>query len=618
MKANHLFIVLIVLSVMFITSVSAEDNITSFDVPSSVDVNSSKIVSVPVTSNNSIEKSDLSVKINQTQEDINDFTFSQSTISFNYNLNTSSNLLIFYKNITKNVLINRIYNAEFVSLQNEAEYSSGNFTFQMLDTDNNYTPLSDMNVKITGKYAQKSLIWTNMSGSSVSVNSHINLKSDENGIITLPNSGFYPGTVYTTYIFSPVGNYTFTLSASNEAKGSKSFNAAIKKASVNITVEAFREYVDTAKPVLIHVVNAKTGEPVKGTLIHVYIPNTDELNYYFTSNENGTCKAYVSKLYGGTYTLSVSNTDTENFTSTSVTSQITLVGKPTLITAKFTSPYYFNTGRLVSIKVTDKNTGKALSGVFVSVKIDSTTKYYKTNSKGIVNINFAPMKVGKHKIKISIYDSRRYSANTVSKTVNVKKAKVKIKISKVKTYYKQKAYVTVKVTNKANGKPVYMAKQYVKFYVNKNKYNQYYAQTGIDGKMRVIFDNYKPGKHKIVVTANDAKNFTQKTATSKVIIKKTTAKLTAKKLTSKKGTANYFKVTVKNKKTKKILTGGVKLKVKVFTGKKYKTYTIKSNSKGIARFNVKSLKKGNHRVVVSSKTKYVKAKSLKSKIKITS
>ena len=74
---------------------------------------------------------------------------------------------------------------------------------------------------------------------------------------------------------------------------------------------------------------------------------------------------------------------------------------------------------------------------------------------------------------------------------------------------------------------------------------------------------------------------------------------------------------MKNTKTKKVVSSGVKIKIKVYTGKTSKTYTVKTNAKGIAQLNVKSLKVGTHKVVVSSGIAYVTAKSATSSIKIT-
>ena len=49
---------------------------------------------------------------------------------------------------------------------------------------------------------------------------------------------------------------------------------------------------------------------------------------------------------------------------------------------------------------------------------------------------------------------------------------------------------------------------------------------------------------------------------------------------------------------------------KVYTGSKYKTYDIKTNSKGVATVSTKALSKGTHKVAISTKatTKYKAAK----------
>ena len=61
----------------------------------------------------------------------------------------------------------------------------------------------------------------------------------------------------------------------------------------------------------------------------------------------------------------------------------------------------------------------------------------------------------------------------------------------------------------------------------------------------------------------------------------------------------YFKVKVENDDTDRPVKN-LKLKIKVFTKSKSKTYTIKTNSKGIAKFNTKNLKVGVHKVIVTS------------------
>ena len=102
-------------------------------------------------------------------------------------------------------------------------------------------------------------------------------------------------------------------------------------------------------------------------------------------------------------------------------------------------------------------------------------------------------------------------------------------------------------------------------------------------------------------------------ASSKIKINKAKPSVSAPKLTVKYKKSKYFKVTVKyNKKVLKNL----KIKVKVYTGKKYKTYTLKTDKKGIAKINTKKLKKGTHKVLISSgNSNYYISKKSQIKIK---
>lgn len=106
------------------------------------------------------------------------------------------------------------------------------------------------------------------------------------------------------------------------------------------------------------------------------------------------------------------------------------------------------------------------------------------------------------------------------------------------------------------------------------------------------------GTHKVVITSTNI-NYSISEITSSIKVSKAKTIVTAKKLTAKHKKSKYFKVTVKNKATKKAVKNIV-LKVKIFTGKKSKIYKIKTNSKGIAKLNTKKLKIGKHNVVISS------------------
>ena len=151
----------------------------------------------------------------------------------------------------------------------------------------------------------------------------------------------------------------------------------------------------------------------------------------------------------------------------------------------------------------------------------------------------------------------------------------------------------------------------IKIYLSKNKYYNY---TGVsDGNGFVLFKaTLKPGTYKIVVSDYD-KGYTAKAVTSRIKVSKSPIKIAPTALKVKKG--KYFKVKVTSTKSKKVLSG-VKVKVRVYTGKKYKTYTIKTNKKGIASLKIKQ-KVGKHKVVLTPyQTKYYTAKKVTKTLKV--
>lgn len=111
------------------------------------------------------------------------------------------------------------------------------------------------------------------------------------------------------------------------------------------------------------------------------------------------------------------------------------------------------------------------------------------------------------------------------------------------------------------------------------------------------------------VAASDAQDSAQDTvATDTPKTTQTTTSKTAKKVDAdvdaddvvvayKK--KSYFKVKVKDDDRDSPLKK-FSVKLKIYTKSKSKTYTIKTNSKGIAKFNTNKLKLGDHKVVITS------------------
>ena len=602
----------------------------TIDVPASINVNSTKLVKVTAKVTNGVDSKTAGVNdfiVTLSYKEGNDtkivkiskFVYNGEILLFAYNLNetiTSSNMTIIYKNgteeeLSKTIKLNRIYNAKIEALNTKNEYKDGEFTFKLMDVDLN-TPLAGKTVTL--------YVGTNIRmGTSVT--------TDSDGIASFKNSNmFYYEMVNNTITMKDfgVGNHAAEISTSSPiVSTSLKTNLTVEKANFNIQIDPLNEYYGTSKKLTITVTNANSKNPVVGLGVYFKITNSQGKEIGFTTivnnetvktntvttDSNGTAELPVNNMGGGSYSAYASLKNSANYNDAETTKTITIKQIPVT----------YSIGSTGIITVTNKLTGKAVEGAYVIVTFDDSKNKViisYTDKDGKVKITT----VGKHKIKVSdSYNGEdvdlRYTGSTVTKTITNKKITAKCSAPKVTTYYKADKSFTVTLTNSAKI-PIYDAKLNVKIYVTSKRYYEYTGNTGLDGKILLSLNSLNPGTYKVVVTSGDTKSFTIKKVTSQIVVKKAPTTLTPKKLTAKKGTNTYFKVTVKNTKTKKVITG-VKVKIKVYTGKKYKTYTVKTNSKGIAQINVKSLAVGTHKVVVSSANKYCVAKTATSSIKIT-
>lgn len=597
----------------------------TLDVPESITVNGTKKVIIPIKLTDSVNYYDINKDnlnlifsykegndtINKT---ISEFELNNGNILFQYTMNsTTGTLIVNYleenKTLTKNTTLKRVNNAKIIPINLNAEYASGAFTFKLVDVDTNET------------LGNKKLSYTIITGS---INTGGSVSTAENGIATLDNSNlniykFENGTISSEGPIS-VGKQLFSMKGDDSSISAAEIkdNFTVTQATINIKINPYKEYYGSNKKVVINVTNAKTNAPMKGIILHLYMANTTSKDYYFQTGANGTAEINVSGLVSGTYPLTVSNNNTKDMKEKKVSGTITILGEPTKMKVTVPKTYYYNSGNIATIKITDKSTGKAVANAIVLVQVytgkTSQGYLYQANDKGVINVNYAPTTVGSHKLVFTMADSR-YSASTVKKTVKVKKASAKITANKKTVYYKENKNLIIKLTNSKNKKAIYAAKLNIKIYPDSKRYYNLDGQTGLDGTIKLSLKSFKPGTYKVVITKNDTKNFTAKQITTKFIVKKASAKLTPAKLNAKKGENKYFNVTVKNTATNKAISG-VKISFKVYTGKAVKTYTAKTNSKGVAKISAKDLSVGTHKVVVSSANKYVTAKSATSKIVI--
>lgn len=244
------------------------------------------------------------------------------------------------------------------------------------------------------------------------------------------------------------------------------------------------------------------------------------------------------------------------------------------------------------------------------------------NSKGNMNLNNVNMTGGSltNKGSLSIAGNKTSFSNNPQVTnygdlkiagdVNgsglvIEKLDAKVTASKVSMYYGATKYITIKVVD-SKGNPI----KNTKFTVTINKKN-YQATSNANGVATVKVPVLNVGSYTVTIKSENP--YCNNIAAIKTTVKVNKAKTSVKapKKTFKYKKSKKFTITVKSKVAKKAVSK-VKIKVKVYTGKKYKVYKLKTNKKGVAKLNTKKLKKGKHKMVISSLNKnyQIRKKSL--------
>lgn len=182
---------------------------------------------------------------------------------------------------------------------------------------------------------------------------------------------------------------------------------------------------------------------------------------------------------------------------------------------------------------------------------------------------------------------------------------------KLTTTYNSGKTFKVKVLSKFDEQPTLSGVKVKIKVATSNGYKTFYATSDKNGIAKFKVSKLPIGSHKVSITPVDTVYTSYDKATSTIKITKAKTLVSAPKVVSKHKKSKYFKIKVKNKATGKIVKN-LKLKVKI--GKK--TYKLKTNSKGIAKFNVKRLGVGSYKVVIKSgSSKYSVSKNSKIKIK---
>ena len=237
---------------------------------------------------------------------------------------------------------------------------------------------------------------------------------------------------------------------------------------------------------------------------------------------------------------------------------------------------------------------------------------YKTysayvNEKGIASINVLHPAVGTHKVLIFI-NNKQVGSSSIKVIRSEAKAYAPAKTVKRKA----NSYFYIKLSD-FTGALVKNTRLKVSVYTGK-KVKTYTIKTNTQGVAKLSTKKLALGTHKVIIKTNN-KNIKVNKLT-KIIVRKTlpkkvtklTANAPAKTVKYKANSYFTIKVTDYFGFRKK----NFKIKVKVYTGKKYVTYTVKTSATAIAKISTKKLAVGTHKVVINSGNKsYSLSKSSK-------
>lgn len=187
-------------------------------------------------------------------------------------------------------------------------------------------------------------------------------------------------------------------------------------------------------------------------------------------------------------------------------------------------------------------------------------------------ITVSGLPAGNYQLFVGITPDENHTAVVKTLDVNVGKANAIIKASKLTVVYKTATEWSINLVD-SKGKAIANTWLTLKVYTG-NKYKTVSKRTNSKGVVTYKTSGLSVGTHKIIVSLSNS-NYSAKSLSSSVkVIKQTALKFKPVKRASTKSGA-ILSYLVINKKTGKGING-VKLKVLVYTGKKYTSFTLKT------------------------------------------
>ena len=360
-----------------------------------------------------------------------------------------------------------------------------------------------------------------------------------------------------------VGTYSVTVSYAGSSNYSDSSLSKKVKVLSSVSGKDLTKYYGAN--VYFNATFWKDNAALSNTKVTFTIGGT---KYTFTTNKNGVAVAKVT-LKPGTYVVTTTNpytgeTITNNLVVKKDTSSINGPGE------KYILPYNYFT-YFVTLKSTH---GGALKNCKVVFSYDGKEVTAKTDANGQASIVIPLLAEGTYKVSYKFSGSDGVSGSSGSDKIHIKKASTKLTASDLKKNYKASAKFTVKATDNS-GKA--LKNKEIRFILDGKTYS---AKTDSKGVASLSIGVISPGTHSIKYMYSSLGLKDYNYGYKNIIVNKVSAKLSANNLVMKYKDGSYYKATAKDSSGKVLKNIVVKFTVNG------KTYSQKTNSKGIAKLKI--------------------------------
>lgn len=407
---------------------------------------------------------------------------------------------------------------------------------------------------------------------------YYSINSDTSQCYLLDYDNLKPG-MYTIKIIHNGNNYV-----KNTAK------LIIEPLSYNVysvDVKDINMHYKSSESIKMYISSAAHGYYKYDFYLKIYdSDNVEKISKRYYSNTSATFRSYKidgNELGVGKYTIKILNTfDNHVMDSANL---IIYDKMPTkIICSDLTTNYNGNKYLIVYLKDQYDN---AISGAKISINLHGV-KILTTDSNGQVKLLINELTPNEYSATIIFNGNEKYLESSSESKVIVKKLDSTIVSSDITGSYNDGKTISVTLETK-DGTPISGAT--VSIDLNGIKT----LTTDDNGQIKYTLNGLIPKTYDVTISFNGTNIYGQASKNVKVTIKKSTPKIIAKAKTFKKSVkTKKYSITLKNNLNK--VMKNIKVTIKV----NKKTYTAKTNSKGVATFKITKLtKKGTFKSIIT-------------------